>query len=283
MLVKGSPVSSVALIYNESRRSILKLAKRLENLLIGSGIEVKEPKRADIVIVIGGDGTLLRAFHQTMGAIPILGVKDSTYGTLLEVDHDQIDHLPGLLSQGRYWLEEVPTIETKVETRIVALNELLIRSGKTGKSSRLGIAIDKIPVGECICDGVIVSTPTGSLAYSLAAGGPLVDPRAEVMIISYLAPWPPSMTLAVTSFALPLDSEVEVWSPDPRSYIVADGLSPVRMKTPIRISRSDIKAVFVRLSPNPADFYKRITKRMVPRRLIGMLDHLNRNTLPQNL
>ncbi len=283
MLVKGSPVSSVTLVYNDGKKT-LKLAKRLENLLRESKIKIVGLEDSpDVVVVIGGDGTLLRAFHQTLGEVPILGVKDGTYGTLLEVDPDEIEHIPDILSRGMYWLEEASTIETRGDVKLIALNEFLIRSGKLGKSSRLGIAVDGVPTGECICDGVIVSTPTGSLAYSLAAGGPLVDPRSKDMVVSYLAPWPPSLTLAVKSFVLPLESEVEIWSPDPQAYVVADGLTPLKMRLPIRVSGSDIKGIFVRLSPNPADFYKRIVKRMVPRRLTGIMDYLETGILPQNL
>ncbi len=284
MLVKGSPANSVTLIYNDGKRRTLKLAKRLEELLKESNIDVVGlDDGPDVVVVIGGDGTLLRAFHQTLGGVPILGVKDGTYGTLLEVDPEEIEYVPDILSKGMYWLEEASTIETRGDVRLVALNEFLIRSGKLGKSSRLGIAVDGVPTGECICDGVIVSTPTGSLAYSLAAGGPLVDPRSRDMVVSYVAPWPPSLTLAVRSFVIPLDSEVEIWSPDPQAYVVADGLTPLKTRPPIRVSGSDIKGIFVRLSPNPADFYKRIVKRMVPRRLTGIMDYLETGILPQNL
>ncbi len=284
MLARGPPVKRVALIYNDGKRKTLRLARRLENLLRQSNINIVDPREGpQVIIVVGGDGTLLRAFHQTMGSAPILGVKDGTFGTLLEVDPDQVEYLPDLLSKGMYWIEEATTIETRGKTRMVALNEFLIRSGKLGKSSRLGVAVDRVPTGECICDGVIVSTPTGSLAYSLAAGGPLLDPRSGDMVVSYVAPWPPSLSLAVRSFVLPLTSEVEIWSPDPQAYVVADGLTPLKVEPPIKVSGSDVKALFARLSPDPADFYRRVVKRMVPRRLTGIMDYLETGILPQNL
>ncbi len=284
MLIKGSPVSKVSMIYNSDKQKTLKLAKTVEEALASVGIKTVDHISApDIVIVVGGDGTLLRAFHQTHGRIPLLGIKDGTYGTLLEVDPDKVSYLPDILKKGMYWLEQASTIEIRGKTKLVALNEFLIRSGKIGKSSRLGIAVDSVPTGECICDGVIVSTPTGSLAYSLAAGGPLLDPRSKDMVVSYVAPWPPSLTLAVKSFVIPLNSKVEIWSSEPYVYVIADGLSPVKMSPPIEISGSDTKATFVRLSPNPADFYKRIARRMVPRRLTGIMDYLSTGISPQNL
>ncbi len=284
MLVKGSPVNRVSLIYNSSKQKTLKLAEAIEKSLISAGITIVDHSSApDMVIVIGGDGTLLRAFHQIQGKVPLLGVKDGTYGTLLEVDPDEIEYLSDILKKGMYWLEQANTIETVGKPRLIALNEFLIRSGKIGKSSKLGIAVDSVPTGECICDGVIVSTPTGSLAYSLAAGGPLLDPRSSDMVVSYVAPWPPSLTLAVKSFVIPLNSKVEIWSSEPYIYVIADGMSPVRISPPIKVTGSNTKAILVRLSPNPADFYKRIAKRMVPRRLTGIMDYLKTGTSPQNL
>ncbi len=284
MLVKGSPVNRVSLIYNSSKQKTLKLAKAIEKSLISAGITIVDQSSApDMVIVIGGDGTLLRAFHQIQGKVPLLGVKDGTYGTLLEVDPDEIGYLSDILRKGMYWLEQASTIETVGKPKLIALNEFLIRSGKIGKSSKLGIAIDSMPTGECICDGIIVSTPTGSLAYSLAAGGPLLDPRSSDMIVSYVAPWPPSLTLAVKSFVIPLSSKVEIWSSEPYVYVIADGLSPVRISPPIKVTGSNTKAILVRLSPNIADFYKRIARRMVPRRLTGIMDYLKMGTSLQNL
>ncbi len=284
MLAKGSPVSKVSLIYNSDKQRTLKLAETIEKALTYAGIKIVDQSSApDIAIIIGGDGTLLRAFHQLQGRIPLLGIKDGTYGTLLEVDPDKVSYLPDILKKGMYWLEQANTIEIKGKPKLIALNEFLVRSGKIGKSSKLGIAVDSIPAGECICDGVIISTPTGSLAYSLAAGGPLLDPRSKDMVVSYVAPWPPSLTLAVKSFIIPLNSKVEIWSSEPYVYVIADGLSPIRVSPPVEISSSDIEAIFVRLSPNPADFYKRIARRMIPRRLTGIMDYLKIGISSQNL
>ncbi len=284
MLVKGSPVDKVSLIYNRDKQKTLKLAGTIEKTLVSAGISIVDQSSApDIAIIVGGDGTLLRAFHQIQGRVPLLGIKDGTYGTLLEVDSDKLSYLPDILRKGMYWLEQASTIEIRGRPKLIALNELLIRSGKMGKSSRLGIAVDSVPAGECICDGVVISTPTGSLAYSLAAGGPLLDPRSKDMIVSYVAPWPPSLALAVKSFVIPLNLKVEIWSSEPYVYAIADGLSPIKMSPPIKISGSNAKAIFVRLSPNPTNFYRRITRRMVPRRLTGIMDYLKTGISPQNL
>ncbi|RDD54120.1 MAG: NAD(+)/NADH kinase [Candidatus Korarchaeota archaeon NZ13-K] len=274
MYEKGFPVRRVMIISNTDKRGALRISERLKGMLISTGIDLVEDHReADLAIVVGGDGTILRAFHQ-LGSLPILGIKDGTFGTLLELDQSELNIVPEMLSTGDFWLEHAKTLEVKEpEPHLIALNEFLIRSGKLGKSSRLGIAVDYAPVGECICDGIIVATPTGSYAYSLAAGGPVLDPRCDDVVISYVAPWPPSLVPSLRSLVIPSSSLIEVWSVTPYLYVIADGLSPVRIRPPLRISESEKKAVFVRKSRDPADFYRRLTKRMFPKTLTGILNY----------
>lgn len=274
MYEKGFPVSRVTIISNTDRGRATRISERLKSMLTSSGIGIVEDhKEAEVAIVVGGDGTLLRAFHQ-LGGLPILGIKDGTFGTLLEIDQDELNRVPEMLSSGDFWLEYAKTLEVKEHgPRLLALNEFLIRSGKLGKSSRLGLAVDYAPVGECICDGIIVATPTGSYAYSLAAGGPVLDPRCDDIVISYLAPWPPSLTPSLRSLVVPSSSLIEIWSTSPYLYVISDGLSPIRMRPPLRISESDIRAVFIRKSRDPAEFYGRLVRRMFPKMLTGILQY----------
>jgi NAD+ kinase len=278
---KGFPVSRVILIYNADKERAHKISKRLRSLLISNKIEIVEDHReAEAAIVIGGDGTVLRAFHQ-IGGLPILGIKDGTFGTLLEFDLTQLDQIPEILREGDFWLEHAGTLEIiDSKLSLIALNEFLIRSGKLGKSSRLGLAVDDAPLGECICDGVIIATQTGSYAYSLAAGGPVLDPRCDSTVISYVAPWPPSLMPAARSIVVPSSSIIEVWSTSPFLHVVADGLSPVRLRPPLRISRSKREAIFIRKSPDPTEFYKRMAKRMIPRTLTGILQYEKLRPVP---
>ena len=272
MYERGFPVSKVTIIFNTDKRRALMISEKLRYMLTSSGISIVDDHReADVAIVIGGDGTILRAFHQ-IGSLPILGIKDGTFGTMLEIDQDELSRVPDMLSSGDFWLEFAKTLELREpEPHLLALNEFLIRSGKLGKSSRLGLAVDYAPVSECICDGIIVATQTGSYAYSLAAGGPVLDPRCDDVVISYVAPWPPSLAPSLRSLVVPSSSIIEIWSVSPYLYVIADGLSPVKMRPPLRISGSDRRAVFVRKSRDPADFYRRLTRRMLPKALTGIL------------
>ncbi|MCS7103864.1 MAG: NAD(+)/NADH kinase [Candidatus Korarchaeum sp.] len=274
MYEKGFPISKVAIIPNTDKRRALRISERLRSMLTSSGIRIVDDHReAEVAIVVGGDGTVLRAFHQ-IGGLPILGIKDGTFGTLLEIDQDELSRVPEILSSGDFWLEYAKTLEVREpEPRLIALNEFLIRSGKLGKSSRLGLAVDYAPVGECICDGMIVATPTGSYAYSLAAGGPVLDPRCDDVVVSYVAPWPPSLMPSLRSLVVPSSSLIEVWSASPYLYVIADGLSPIRMRPPLRISESERKAVFIRKSRDPTEFYRRLVRRMLPRTLTGILQY----------
>lgn len=272
MYEKGFPVRRVIILCNSEKIMARRISERLKASLESKGIKVVEDhKEAEAAVVIGGDGTLLRAFHQ-LGSLPILGVRDGTFGTMLELDREELDLAVEMLSTGDFWMERARALEVKEpEPHLIALNELLIRSGKIGKSSRLGIAVDGAPVSECICDGVIVATPTGSYAYNLAAGGPVLDPRCDSIVVSYVAPWPPSMMPSLPSIVVPSFSLVEVWSASPYLYVIADGLSPVRFKPPLKVSGSERGAVFIRKSPDPTDFYRRLVRRMMPKVLTGIL------------
>lgn len=274
MYEKGFPVGRVAIICNSERSRARRMSERLKKALTSRGIRVVEDvKEAEAAVVVGGDGTLLRAFHQ-LGSLPILGVRDGTFGTMMELDSEELDLAVEMLSTGNFWLEKARTLEVREpEPRILALNEFLIRSGKIGKSSKLGIALDGVPISECICDGVIVATPTGSYAYNLAANGPVLDPRCDSNVVSYVAPWPPSLRPSLASLVIPSFSVVEVWTTSPYLYVVADGLSPVKFRPPLKISGSEVKAIFIRKSPDPTDFYRRLTRRMMPKVLTGILHY----------
>ncbi len=282
MLVKGVPVSSITIMYNKTDIRARRINRELLTLSKEYGISVIDLGDApDVVVVVGGDGTLLRAFHLTHGEYPILGILDGTFGTLMEVERENLDRTLHQMVSGDYWVEEVSVLETVDPVSLIALNEVLIRSGKIGKSSRIGFGVDGAPVNECICDALLVSTPTGSLAYSLATGGPVIDPRVEGMIVSMVAPWPPSLQVSFSSLVIPKSSMVEVWDPSPQVYIVVDGLSPVKVSPPVKIRTSDsVKARFVRASQDPGNFYRRIIKRMSPKPLTGIMDYLRTGLSP---
>ena len=151
---------------------------------------------ADFLIVLGGDGTLLSAARLTAGSgIPILGVNLGHIGFLTEVQLDTLwSTLPAFLA-GRCVLDERVMLEATVERAdgpgltFFALNDVTVTKGPLARLVHLEVYIDGRLAASYPGDGLILSTPTGSTAYNFAAGGPVVDPRADVLLISPICPY----------------------------------------------------------------------------------------------
>lgn len=148
---------------------------------------------ADLIIVLGGDGTILRAARNyACQGIPLLGVNMGTVGFLSNIELDELDYFLESLITGDYSLDERMMLEVevfckeKVVKSILCLNEIVLKS-VSARMISLPMEIDGEISGIYRGDGLIVSTPTGSTAYSLSAGGPIVDPCLEAMVITPIA------------------------------------------------------------------------------------------------
>lgn len=147
----------------------------------------------DILVVMGGDGTLLHAAHYfSRQGIPILGVNFGQVGFLTELEVEELDNYLERLVKGEYWLEERMMLQVQLwrDGEILlednALNEALIRS--IDHVATVAIFVDDLNYAYCRGDGVICCTASGSTAYSLSAGGPLLEPALEAMIITPVNP-----------------------------------------------------------------------------------------------
>jgi NAD+ kinase len=151
-------------------------------------------EHGDLLVVLGGDGTILNAARLAAGRVPILGVNMGGFGFLAEV---QLDDLPtaiqGVLDGGRVIDERAMlTAEISgasgVRQRCLALNDVVVT--KTGVARLMHVAtwVNDEPLSTYPADGVIVATPTGSTAYSLSAGGPIVHPQVDVLVVTPICP-----------------------------------------------------------------------------------------------
>jgi len=152
-------------------------------------------KQVEVVSVFGGDGTLLHA-ARLVGAsgVPILGINLGSLGFLTEVKLDEVyGAFEGLLS-GKYQLEDRVLLDVevlrgkKLEAHYLALNDAVINKGALARIIELEVSVNSQPVLLTRADGLIISTPTGSTAYSLAAGGPILYPTLEAFIIAPICP-----------------------------------------------------------------------------------------------
>jgi NAD+ kinase len=188
----------------------------------------------DLLIVFGGDGTMLRVARETAGSdTPIVGINAGGLGFLTDI---QAHQLPVALKQifaGEIRLESRPLIEAEGEfsgahVRLLALNDFVITRGAAPRLVELEVRINHELMTRYRCDGLIVSTPTGSTAYSLAAGGAVVTPNADVFELTPIC----AHTLSNRSVILGMSSAiaVKVLSERVETILTADGQPPVVLR-----------------------------------------------------
>lgn len=149
---------------------------------------------ADLIVVLGGDGTLLSIARRTSRPVPILGVNMGELGFLTEIVEDEaLDMLSRVLT-GRYELDHRMTLAATLRRgdrtlfRMRALNDVVITNGAGARIVEFTVTVDGLPLTTYRADGVIVATPTGSTAYSLSAGGPIVEPTVQALLVSPISP-----------------------------------------------------------------------------------------------
>lgn len=173
---------------------------------------------AELVVALGGDGTVLRAAHQLAGAdVPVLGVNLGRLGFLCGTDGD--DPLGAVRAaaagQGREerraTLSITVTLGGRASGTHEALNEVFVGRGAGSRAVELEMAVDGERLGRWVCDGIIVATPTGSTAYALSAGGPFVSPEMRALVVVPVGPH----SLCARPFVLAEGSVVTLTLPDP--------------------------------------------------------------------
>jgi NAD+ kinase len=145
---------------------------------------------AELVVVLGGDGTILRAADAVRGRdVPLLGVNLGHVGFLAEAERDDLDDTVARIAAGRYDVEERMAIDVvvirngKERARTWAMNEATVEKAGGQRMIEAAVEIDGRPLTEFGCDGVVLATPTGSTAYAFSAGGPVVWPEVEALLV----------------------------------------------------------------------------------------------------
>ena len=224
---------------------------------------------ADAAIVLGGDGTILKMAPLAIEHdVPILGVNLGRIGYMADVGMDEIE-LIGRLFDGRYAISDRMTLRVETEREGVreciyeyALNDAVMRSSATGKVQGLYVYSGGELVAEHRGDGIIVSTSTGSTAYSMSAGGPVLDPSLDCICITSICSLSPAARSLVFSAKKELAVEV---AEDNRGVILlaCDGTDPVEVPpdTKIIISRADKRAKLI--SPEDKKFFCVLRKKLM--------------------
>lgn len=207
------------------------------------GIKENAP---DAIIAFGGDGTILRAVKCALEIdAPILGVNAGRIGFLSEIEPDGISAALERLSSGIFSIDRRMMLECSVNGSkpVSCLNDVLLYKHSFSGVAEIEMKIDKMAAGSVFCDGVIVSTPTGSTGYSISAGGPIVAPELDMAILTPICPH----TLTARPIIVPPDAVMEL-SMKTNGYLALDGenIGDVAENDVISVVRSNKHVSFVR-------------------------------------
>lgn len=209
-----------------------------------SGVQL-ESCDADMVLVIGGDGSVLRAVRLMKKQIPVLGINQGLVGFLTDVERDNLTqaisslHLP-------LKIDSRMRISVSCEGRDLgaALNEAVIVTSRPAKMLSFTIYSGEQKIDSFRADGLIVSTPTGSTAYAMSAGGPIIDPSLEAILLVPIAPYMLSSRPYLVSSSAAL--RIEMTSPNKSAVLAIDGKDQYDIggKAEILIRKADSPALF---------------------------------------
>jgi NAD+ kinase len=215
-------VERAALITHGKPEHVAAAVERLQALASRLGVELVDGERdADIAVVLGGDGTMLRALAHFRGSgVPVIGVNYGRVGFLTAIAPDGLEEGLERVFGGDYRVLELPTLEVTVGgASHVAVNDVVITSGTIGRIIELGYSIDDEQLGPQRCDGLVCSTPQGSTAYNLSNGGPVLVWGLDAMVLTFVAPHslhvrplvvPRGPTLGVTNGSIDVPTRVIV-------------------------------------------------------------------------
>ncbi|MDR2709437.1 MAG: NAD(+)/NADH kinase [Elusimicrobiota bacterium] len=233
----------VCIIYNKTKPLAKKLSFEIEQFLqkhscrveIYDSLKIKV-KKFDFVLSLGGDGTMLKVMRSFAPiGVPIKGINLGTLGFLTDTNCDEVFSLleniltAGIKIENRIMLEAQFFYKGK-KTKIIAANEFVVRSIDIGKLISVDISIENKTITQYKCDGMLIATPTGSTAYSLAASGPIVYPT---LAVSILVPICPHM-LSQRPMILSQDEKISLWAynkdNNSKILITADGQDKYLLK-----------------------------------------------------
>src|SRR5436190_15216858 len=174
------------------------------------GVEAGDHAHADIAVVLGGDGTVLRALTRYLGTgIPVVGVNFGRVGFLSSMGRRELESGLARVFAGEYEVVELPTLEVSHPNGLTrAVNDVVIASGELGRMIELELVVGGEQLGKQPCDGIICSTPSGSTAYNLSNGGPVLMWGLEAIALTYVA----AHSLHARPLVIPAGADVIVWN-----------------------------------------------------------------------
>lgn len=273
------PIQSVGILYKEHNQGAVSMSKTLVETLRARGRTVwtasaRDPEhldgrleQTDLVIVLGGDGSIISAARScAQRAVPILGVNFGRVGFLTELEPDEVaEALPRYLD-GDCWIDERSMLRAELEASggtisHIALNDVVVLRGAEPHIIRVKVWIQGFEYGLIAADGVIVSTATGSTAYNLAAGGPILHPQVRGCVLTPIAPH----LVADRSLVLESGSVItlETQAGSDGALLSADGQMnyPLAPGSRVRVTTSEHVTRFLRRR-SPTAFYRVLSAKL---------------------
>lgn len=226
-------MQSIGIFLNPQKFDAIQVAEKLVRLLENRGVSIylestlahklnrpdlksdweKLAERAEMVFVLGGDGTMLGVARQLAGNnIPLLGINVGNLGFLSEAEPDDLSQAVDRIIKGDYNIERRMMLDIEwirdeeIIEKGIAFNDVGIAKGSFSRMVQCNVRMNGMPIGSYLGDGVIISTPTGSTAYSLSCGGPIVYPEIQALLVTPICPH----TLTSRPLVLPAESILEV-------------------------------------------------------------------------
>lgn len=284
------PPQKFAVVTHPSQPHVVDDAQHIANLLKESGAErastytIYEPAliealssaEVDVLIALGGDGTMLRAGHLVAPHnVPLLGINHGRFGFLMEITQTDCPQRLQQLLAGDYWLEERMMLKSELfrggdsmgEWHV--LNEVVVCRGQYVRPILLTARLDGYQLASYNADGLIASTPTGSTAYALAVGGPIMPPTLRNILIVAVAPHLSVERAIILAEGAKVTIDVHTTH---QAVLSADGQPPVLLKDgdQVEVSASEHSVSFVRFQ-DAGYFYRNLNKYMEQNPITGGL------------
>jgi len=255
-------MKTAAIVYNPIVKNSMDVLTVMEDLFKKKNLDYKKmsidsmSKDVDFVFVIGGDGTLLKAARFfAKFSIPVFGINLGRLGFLAQAGQNELDYVVESYQKNKFIIED--RIMLSDDAGSLALNDFVIKGTSVARTSRFYLSINGKFICDYLADGLIISTPTGSTAYNLAAGGPVLAPKLDAITVVPICPH----TLNARPLVIPSDEKLTVSTCDacPAVIVSNDGQNFREEKTKVHIFKSEYMAKLALLE---GDFYSVLRKKL---------------------
>ncbi|MBQ9245558.1 NAD(+)/NADH kinase [bacterium] len=261
-------ISNIGIFYNEDNHNAQNLANTIKETLKEKGINSNIfstnnfLKEVTFALVLGGDGTILKtARFYAKYNVPILGINLGRLGFLSQAKPTQVNDAIDCIINGRFKIEDRIMLSA-LNGKMNALNDVVIKGDGFLRTSRFYVHINDNIVCDYLADGIIISTPTGSTAYTLSAGGPIIVPSLEAMVIVPICPH----TMNARPIVIPSDEVIKITSSQkkPLLKISADGQNTMDLEPnqSIVIKRSEYCAKLLLINMQKNSFYSVLKEKL---------------------